>query len=364
MRKEASVLFAVSVLTNGGAERVVAALASGMADAGIKTSILLNRRCENEYPVSDKVSIYSLPQKYAASGNIIHKVKKAFSRYLLIKKIDPDVVLAFLDGVIEPTFLSCLALKKKFIPSIRVAPQIGSKWRRMIRDIIIACSTACFVQNMEQKSYFSKRIQKKTFVVPNPVSDSFIAKPRVYNPKTKIIVNVGRLRKQKNQRMLILAMEQIKAKHPGLLLKIFGEGTEQDALNELICSHGLEGVVQLCGRSENMRAVYEEADVFVLSSDFEGMPNALMEAMSMGLPCISTDCPTGPKDLIEDMRNGMLIPVGDLKQLVKRLEQLCEDVELRQALGENARRDIQKKYKTDIIVRKLYEEISRYMQNG
>ena len=361
MKTDVSILFAISVLTNGGAERAVAALASGMADAGIKTSILLNRRCENEYPVSNNVRIYALQGKYAVPGNIIHKTKKTFARYRLIQKIDPDIVLAFLDGIIEPTFLSCLALRKKFVPSVRIAPQIGPKWRRMIRDFIIACSTACFVQNEEQKSYFSKKIQRKTFVVPNPISDGFIAEPRVYNSQAKIIVNAGRLHKQKNQKMLILAMEQMQAKYPELVLKIYGEGAEQDALNQLIRSHGLEGVVQLCGRSENMRAVYAEADVFVLSSDFEGMPNALMEAMAMGLPCISTNCPTGPKDLIEDMKNGMLIPVGATEQLVQRLKQLCEDAELRRTLGERARQDIQQKYKTEIIARQLYEKISRYM---
>lgn len=359
--KNSHILFASSVLTNGGAERVVSILASGMAESGIKTSVLVNRRCEKEYLVSDKVNVYSLPSKYAFSGNVFHKMKKALARYRIMKEINPDIVLGFLDGVIEPTFLCCCILRKKFIPAIRVNPSVGSKTRRLIRDIIIWFSDACFVQNEEQKAYFSKRIQKKTFVVANPVASEFMEESKTYAPVPKIIISAGRLSKQKNQKMLIYGMKKLNKIYPELLLKIYGAGPEKDNLEELIAHLNLEQNVQLCGRSENMRSVYKFADIFVLSSDFEGMPNALMEAMAMGLPCISTDCPTGPRDLIHHKENGLLIPVGNVDMLVKSLDELCKNAALRQRLGENAHMEIQNKYKTDVIIKELCDKINRYV---
>ena len=359
--EDAHILFAVPVLTGGGAERVVAVLASGMAEKGIKTSILVNKRCEKEYPISEKVQIYSLPAKYAATGNLIHKLKKTYARYRLMKKINPDIILPFLAGVLEPSFLCNLFLHKKFVSTIRVNPRISEGHGLKIRDFIISCSTACFVQNEEQKAYFSNRIQKKTFVVPNPISDRFMGGTRDYSKKPLIVVTAGRLQKQKNQSMLIYAMKEVHKVHPEIRTKIYGEGAEYNNLEKLIKENRLENVIELCGRSEDMRSVYEQADIFVLTSDFEGMPNALMEAMAMGLPCVSTDCPTGPKDLIRDTQNGMLIPVGNVEKLEQSLLMLYEDDENRKKMGTNAQNDMKENYTTSAVVELLCHELDRYI---
>lgn len=359
--QDAHILFVVPVLTGGGAERVVAVLASGLAEKGIKTSVLVNKRCEKEYPISSKVNIYSLPEKYSVSGNLIHKIKKTFARYRVLKSINPDMIIAFLHGVLEPTFLCNIFLRKKFISTIRVNPSISENENLKIRNFIIRCSTACFVQNEEQKRYFSKKIQDKTFIVSNPISDNFFDHNKKYIDTPKLIVNAGRLRKQKNQEILIYAMRLLHPMYPDLLLKIYGEGPEYKKLSKLIYDFNLENVVELAGRTEGMKEIYKNADIFVLSSNFEGMPNALMEAMAMGVPCISTDCSTGPKDLIRNMENGILVPVGNIEELVSSIKTLYSNRDLRRKIGNNAHIDMEKSYSTDVIISSLCDKLDRYM---
>ena len=138
-------------------------------------------------------------------------------------------------------------------------------------------------------------------------------------------------------------------------LRIYGTGSQQEHLQSYIDSLKLSDKVHLMGRSNNMSQVFENTDLFVLSSDFEGMPNALMEAMASGLPCISTDCPTGPSDLIINGKNGILVPVNDKEAMSSAMKALYYDEALSLSMGEEARIHVRNICSADVISDKFIE---------
>src|SRR5699024_245151 len=165
------------------------------------------------------------------------------------------------------------------------------------------------------KSYFSKTIQNKGIVINNPV---FIKYNDFNLPdkRRKVIVNVGRLHTQKNQTLLINAFKNISNYFPEYKLEIYGEGPLEYKLENQIKALDLTDKVTLKGTTNDLFAEIVDASLFVLSSDYEGMPNALMEAMALGLPCISTNCrPGGASELINDGKNGKITPIGSTEHL-------------------------------------------------
>lgn len=173
-------------------------------------------------------------------------------------------------------------------------------------------------------NYFSKAVQKKSRIILNPVDEVFFNTP--LKKERKGIVTTGRLVKQKNHALLIKAYSSIADKVEDDLY-IYGEGELQGELEKLINDLGVKNRVHLLGAVRNVPEVLSSAKLFVLSSDYEGMPNSLMEAMAMGLPCISTDCPCGgPKRLL---KSGMLVRTGNEKELSKKILYCLGDEQFR-----------------------------------
>ena len=173
-------------------------------------------------------------------------------------------------------------------------------------------------------------------IIPNPVNDLFIKNPYSEERK-KVIVNVGRIEGQKNQLLLIKSFEKIMDKFPDYKLIIYGEGSKKEELIKYINERKLNDRVVLAGQVDNIYDKIYDASLFVLSSDYEGMPNALIEAMCLGLPVISTDCPCGgPKMLIKDGVNGFLVPVNDENIMSETISRILADDKLRKELSINA----------------------------
>jgi glycosyltransferase involved in cell wall biosynthesis len=201
--------------------------------------------------------------------------------------------------------------------------------------LLMPQADGCVFQTEEEKRWFPQRLQKKGRIIMNQVSDSFFA-VRHTGPRHEL-VSVGRLNPQKNQALLIRAFARIAAQTQENLL-LYGAGELRDELQKRIDSLGLSERVKLMGLSADVAGDIKDARAFVLSSDFEGVPNALLEAMALGLACISSDCPCGgPKELIADGVSGPLFPVGDREALSACLRRLLEDGETRRALARAAR---------------------------
>ena len=175
--------------------------------------------------------------------------------------------------------------------------------------------------------------------------------------RKKVIVNVGRLSKQKNHTLLINAFKDIVEKYPEYKLVIWGEGKEREALTEYIKNKGLSEQVSFPGNTSNVIAEIYDNALFVLSSDFEGMPNALLEAMALGLPCISTKCPCGgPEDIITDHHDGILVPVNDKAALVHAMDEIISDPAIASKLSHNAFA-VRQRHAIDTICKKWFDFI-------
>ena len=223
----------------------------------------------------------------------------------------------------------------------------GKKTTRIFSRLLMRFADGFVFQTRKAQDYYSKSIRKRSVVIHNPLYDvPKIAIERGH--KRKEIVSVGRLNKQKNQRLLISAFADIYKTYPAFKLIIYGEGPERQSLEQYIKDLNLDKI--------------RDSYMFVMTSDFEGMPNALMEAMSLGLPCISTDCPCGgPSELIVDKKNGRLVPVGDKNALSNVMRKLIENEEDAEKIGTEAK-TICDTHSIDRICMKWYNFFERIVK--
>lgn len=353
------ILFYINVLSGGGAERVIANLSNQFATDNNEVLLVTTYSTPNEYSIIDKVNRINLENREVKYKNrFTQNIKRIKLLRSIIKRYKPDAVVSFME---EPNFRNIVAtagLPVKTIVSVRNDPK--KEYYGRIGDFIafflMPFADGCVFQTEDACNYFPKRLRKKSAIIFNSVKEDF------YNIKRKPlegkIVNIGRISKQKNQKLLIEAFYEVVTNFPNAKLEIYGEGPLNNDIIQLIKNYSLVDSVSLKGNVNNIPQVLAETDIFVLSSDFEGMPNALMEAMAMGIPCISTDCPCGgPRMLLENGKNGILVPVGDVKELSKALDLLLSNVKMKKYLGKNAKEKANK-----FMPNEIYYEWKSYIQ--
>ena len=336
-----NIVVVLNSLVFGGAERV---------------SILLTKWLSSQENVN--VCMVALKEKkgvgYSSEGLNYIELRKGNVFYQLrktIKAIRPDAVLLLSVPLCLYVVPALVGLNVKLIVSERNAPaQFSGKWITKIASRILMKGADGFVfQTQEAKDYYGGKIAKKAAVIHNPLS--IIPELPASQKKDSLyhIINVGRLDKQKNQELLIESFVEVVKEYPKFRLKIIGDGREYGRLEAIIRHFNLQNVVSLPGGSNHIFEELHDADIFVLSSDFEGMPNALMEAMAMGLPCISTDCPCGgPAELITNGKNGVLVPVGDKQALVLAIKNIIKDQDTAASMGKEASK-IRQTHSMDVI---------------
>lgn len=306
------IVFTVDSMNSGGAERVVSNLANEFTKRGNQVFVVMisTNKCESFYHLNDGVQLSCvLPPT--------NKKIRFFRRTSLIKKhicnIKPDIVISFLSHVNIYSFISLRGTSIPIVVSERCDPNQYSFFIRLLLKVVFKKSNGCIFQTNDAMKWYGKQVFKKSIVIPNPVSlniseDQIQRKPT----KEKTIISVGRLVDQKNFSLLIEAFANFYKMHNDYVLKIYGEGPLKDKLCHQIAEHNLENAVSLMGNSKTWQFEERDSSLFVLSSDYEGMPNALMEAMALQIPCVSTNCPIGgPGELIKDNVNGYLAPVNN-----------------------------------------------------
>lgn len=350
-------------IRGGGAERVVSVLSSALAELGYQVDLILYERYEDEYPISNSVNIHMLPIQGKHQNKAIYLINKFIALRQIIRRINPDVLIPFLPYQVEHTFFASRGLGIPMVVTVRNNPLYDTpndKMRRR-RDWIADKVEGVFLQTPTQLDYFSEEVKKKCFVVPNPVDESIMKSSYCLGKSIRRLVTVGRLSPQKNQELLIGAVYSIRKQGVDVLLDIYGAGDLEGRLKTLICELELEEAVKVCGRTNNIASTLSEYDMFVMTSDYEGMPNALMEAMGVGLPCISTDCPTGPNELIGKDERGLLIPVGDEEALKSAINYAINNVEIMKEKAEKAKKYIQERYAPKAIGKTLISELEKIL---
>lgn len=337
MQKSDEILFIISSLGTGGAERVLSELANFFCTKDIKVHILLLSKDYINYEIDESVDVILGCNEIKGKNRISDFVSRIRLIRKYYKQIQPGVTISFLSAI---NIYSCLALgfsKGKLIVSERNDPQKmpSNMIKRLFRDVVYYLADGYVFQTNEAEGYFSKHIQGKSIVIPNPVKPD-LSKPYM-GKRTKKIVAVGRLEQQKNYQLLIKAFKLIADDFKEYVVEIYGEGRQHISINKLICELKLSNQVNLMGRHNDVHERIKDAALYVLTSNYEGMPNALMEAMALGLPCISLDCSGGgPRTLIENGINGILVTNSDEYALSQQISNVLNNEILIDNISKNA----------------------------
>ena len=329
------IVFYINMISYGGAERVIVNLSKQFSDKGYEVLLVTSYKNEQEYVVSSSIRREVLLDKtdcgfFKKNFCCTKKLRK------LIKTENPDVLISFMA---EPNFRSvvaCLGTKTKNLVSVRNDPnrEYPNALFRFCAKFLYRFADCIVFQTKDAQNWFSARIRKKSYIIQNQVNEQFFQV--VSSGFHKDIVTVGRLTEQKNHEMLIRAFSKIADKTEDNLI-IYGDGSLRGALTKLVDDLSLSDRVILPGSTSDVPNTIKSAKLFVLSSDYEGMPNALIEAMVLGLPCIATDCPCGgPRDLFDNQKNGILVSVGDENQMAEKMLYMLEHDEERTAIARNA----------------------------
>lgn len=330
-----SIVIVTRSMFAGGAERVIAQLANYFVEQHIQCTLITIDNEKILYDLHPEIKIIPIGNK--ANKKVIDKFKRYKLVRKIVRKLNPSVVLSMPEDIGIYVIFALLGLHIPVYVSERNNPWVmpDVKVTRILRKVMYPFAKGIIFQTEMAKSYFPGSIQKKGIVLGNPVDASRIPVP-YDGERERIIVGAGRLDAQKNFQLLISAFADFVKEQPNYKLYIYGEGRQRAELENLIKNFGISEKVQLPGRKSNLLELMNSAAMFVLSSDFEGLPNVLIEAMCMGMPVISTDCPSGgPKELIHDNVNGLLIPVGDREGLVASMRKLSNPM-IANAMGAEA----------------------------
>lgn len=324
-------------LGGGGAERGMANLANGLCERGIETDLVLCRR-EGSYlaDAHPDISIHAL-----GGGRIIRSLLP-LARYL--KEREPDVLISALPStiVVGRMALWLAGVSTAFIGSVqnttgRIVEDPSTSWKkRFILEVFRRV-----LPTLDHVSGVSKGVARDTerfaglscvSVVHNPVvteatlekAEREVPHPWLSDEALDVILAVGRLHPQKNYPLLLDAVARLSTERPNVRLIILGTGEQEAEIRKRIVENGIEDRVCLHGYTDNPFAFYAHADVFALSSDWEGLPTVLIEAIACGCPPVSTDCPSGPEEILRGGAIGELVPVGDLDAFTAGLERTLD----------------------------------------
>ena len=348
------ILFYIDTFYKGGAQRVMSCLITQFNNLNNEIIAL------DDFPPDKTKPQYHLPDsvkrihvlKTNSGNSIIKNVKRIISIRRICQQEKPDIIISFLGRPNTRMLFSTIDLNCRKIVSIRNDPnkEYGKGYlKRFFYNNLFKLADGYVFQTVDAMNYFSDKIRKKSAVIKNPVDEMFYHTQWTENSEKKIVA-VGRLAKQKNHLLLIDAFREAGTILNEYVLEIYGEGPLKDELEKYIVSNGLEERVFLQGNTDRIEQILATASLFVLTSDYEGMPNALMEAMAVGTPAISTDCPCGgPRELLKGLKYKKLVKCNDRNMLAKSITEVLLDMDLQKCMSMEEKKRAES-YRIDGIV--------------
>ncbi|MGI5977405.1 MAG: glycosyltransferase [Candidatus Limivicinus sp.] len=333
------ILFLIPRMGGGGAERVVSIIANGLCrlpEYHVKIATLVSN--ESFYPLNENVIFesadFSVNRKnkctriMSLASNFLGAIKYVRKQ---LNSYKPDITISFLNEMDIVVNIARWHIKSIYICSERNDPSHRNRYLQKLLEHIYKRSNMLVCQSREVYNYYSMVSEKRKIVIPNPI-DLKKCPSRVPEFSPLKIVSVGRLQPQKNFPILIKSFGLLSDRFPEVTLTIYGEGSERNNLQKLIDDSNLQDRVFLPGADKNILLKIRDASIFVMSSDYEGFPNALVEAIAVGVPVISTDFPSGVAHEIISDKVGLVVPCNDADQLADAICYMLSNTGLREQI--------------------------------
>ena len=340
------IVFITISLGFGGAEKMLTYVANQLTLRGHSCSIININSADNYVNVKQQkleksIKIYSLKQTHSKNKNF-HRILQI---YKIVKDIKADIILGFtvypnMYAKIVGTMLGVPSLMSERADPYRTADH---SIKDKIMMLLINTSKGGVFQTDGAMKFYTKGLRKRGKIIPNPIfiNDEL---PKVdFLAREKTVVSVGRLdNEQKRYDVMLKAFQIFSKKHPEYILKLYGKGSDEELIETWVKELKIIDKVKFMGLSLQPMKDISKDGMFIITSDYEGISNALLEAMAVGLPCVSTDhTPGGARLLIKDHENGLLAPIGDVENLAKCLCEYAENPELAKKCGENAEKVVE-----------------------
>ena len=360
-KKVRKIMFHLNSLGKGGAERVVSLLSNEFVKHNMEVVIATEWVSDEEYELDS--AIKRIHAGLSKEDETASRLAKQWIRIRNLRKVlleeRPDVLISFCVKANYRAMMASTGMRIPVIVSVRNDPKIDyvGRIRGVMNKLFLNRASGCVFQTQEAKEFFDEVLQKKSRIICNPVNEKYLkAEKKV---PLKKIVCVGRLVAQKNQMLLVNAFEKVLEKYPDYHLYLYGDGSDDECKDELLqyVKGKLKEHVHFMGLSSTLEKDMADAAMFVLPSNYEGMPNALMEAMALGLPVISTDCPCGgSRYWITHGTTGQLVPVKDVESMAKAMEFYIENPKEAATMGANARERLK-----EATLEKVFEQWRSYI---
>lgn len=339
---------------SAGMERVVIQKANWLQSNGYEVTIVTSDQMGRKpfFALNEGIKTYDLSINYEATNgkNILVKTLGYLQKtrqhkcrlQRLLDELQPDVVIS--TGGVDASAVAATRGRWRLVQEIHFSRfkhlEYGRRGIWALADKVMSRKSAKLASRFDKMVVLTHEDAgywqglQNLEAIPNPRT---FTSDRVAPLDAKVAVAVGRYNYQKGFDRLIEAWAIASKKHPDWMLRIVGQGEEEENLRSQARALGVEDKIEFATNRPNMVEVYLGASIFVLSSRYEGLPMVMLEAQEYGLPMVAFDCKCGPKDLIDDGDNGLLVPNGDIKGLAAALERLMADASLRKAMGRKAR---------------------------
>lgn len=343
------IVFIIPNMTGGGTERVISLLSGEYVKRGLQAAIMQFAGYEHAYELDGRVEDFAIAEQ--SGGNPLIWGRRILNMRRYFKKNPDCYIFAFCVMGAVFSVIATFGMKRRLLVAERNSPDSCNV--KKLRNWAYRHADVITFQTEDGISYFPQDIARKAVVIPNPIDADLPA--RFEGERAKKIVTVGRLHSQKNQALLLEAFADFKKSRADYKLHIYGEGELEEKLKSLAGELGIGEDVVWHGFSKRVREEIVDSRMFVLSSDFEGISNSMLEALAMGIPTISTDCPIGgARVYIEEGVSGLLVPVGDRRALSEAMLRVAEDGELAERLSDGGAK-LKDKYSAGSIAERFLE---------
>lgn len=364
VKKKHKIMLVIHALGYGGAGKMIVKLADALAqNEDYEVILYVEEKAGKHYPMDERVKVYQETEFF--ENYYTRHFRQLFQLRRRVKEIKPDLVVSFQTN---QNALSVFATRGRHIPVIvseRGDPYVYHNLIAKIKTWVINMAEGGVFQTHKAMEYYGKGLQSRSRVIYNPCPTDVVERPS-WDERKNVIAYVARFDiQQKRQDLMVKAFAEVVKKHPEMQLVFYGQGEpDMTQIKSLVAELGIGDNVRFEGLVTNVMERIKDAKMFVLSSDYEGLPNALIEAMVAGLPCVSTDCsPGGARELIQDGVNGMIVPVGDEKKLAEAMVFQLDHPEQADEMGAKAQQ-ITKRLAPEVIFGQWKEYIDSYLKKA